>query len=69
MKGCLSVGADKSSTNFVPIEDRIENHKSWLKIYLELTNKNFKVTGIALTGWSRYVLNYVTLDILCLFFD
>ncbi|CAB3979272.1 hexosaminidase D-like [Paramuricea clavata] len=53
-------GADTASTNFVPIEDRIENHKSWLKIYSKLSDQTVKVNGIALTGWSRYD-HYATL--------
>ncbi|XP_028416739.1 hexosaminidase D-like [Dendronephthya gigantea] len=47
-------GADTPYTNFVPIQDRIDNHKSWLKILSMLSTQNVKVNGIALTGWSRY---------------
>ncbi|XP_057308314.1 hexosaminidase D-like [Hydractinia symbiolongicarpus] len=47
-------GALKPWSNFVPIQQHLNNHLSWLKITTTLQGKGIKVTGIALTGWSRF---------------
>ena len=52
----LFLGAEMAYTNFVSINDRINNHQSWLKITADLSRNNVEISGIALTGWSRYVL-------------
>ena len=46
-------GADKTTTNFVPIKNRVENHISWLKT-VSTFPPSLKVTGMTLTGWSRF---------------
>lgn len=47
-------GAEMAYTNFVSINDRINNHQSWLKITADLSRNNVEISGIALTGWSRF---------------
>ena len=47
-------GALKAWSNFVPTKQHMENHLSWLKIINELQKSKVTVTGIALTGWSRF---------------
>ncbi|XP_046852487.1 hexosaminidase D-like isoform X2 [Xenia sp. Carnegie-2017] len=46
-------GAETPSTNFVPISVRLQNHRSWMKIYSKLS-RHIKINGIVLTGWSRF---------------
>ena len=46
-------GAEDAYTNFVSIEERIQNHESWLGMKSTFDSTNVKVSGIALTGWSR----------------
>ena len=47
-------GALKPWSNFVPIQQHLNNHLSWLKITSMLQSKGTGVKGIALTGWSRF---------------
>ena len=46
-------GADRTTTNVVPIKNRVANHVSWLRIISKFP-ESLKVAGIALTGWSRF---------------
>ena len=46
-------GADRTTTNVVPIKDRVANHVAWLRIMAKFP-ESLKVAGIALTGWSRF---------------
>ena len=46
-------GAKTPVTNYVPIQQHIDNHLSWMKI-ISTFPENFEVVGIALTGWSRF---------------
>ena len=47
-------GALKPWSNFVPTQQHLDNHLSWLKIVSRLKGKGMNVLGIALTGWSRF---------------
>lgn len=47
-------GALKPWSNYVPIQQHLENHVSWLTIFNRYKNTSKKVQGIALTGWSRF---------------
>lgn len=47
-------GAGGSDNDFPPIQQHVGNHESWLKIISSLQDTGVTVTGIALTGWSRY---------------
>ena len=47
-------GALKPWSNFVPIQQHLDNHLSWLKIFKRYKKAGKKVEGIALTGWSRF---------------
>lgn len=46
-------GADKPVSNYVPIQQHITNHISWMNIISKFP-KTMQVVGIALTGWSRF---------------
>ncbi|GAB6023772.1 hypothetical protein CHUAL_008525 [Chamberlinius hualienensis] len=45
-------GATNPVTYATPIEDRLENHKSWVKLIQDYPSAPVK--GIFLTGWQRY---------------
>ncbi|EDV24678.1 uncharacterized protein TRIADDRAFT_2986, partial [Trichoplax adhaerens] len=47
-------GAGGSDNDFPPIQQHVGNQESWLKIIASLQDTGMTVTGIALTGWSRY---------------
>ena len=47
-------GALKPWSNFVPIQQHLNNHLSWLKITSMLQSRGTGLKGIALTGWSRF---------------
>ena len=47
-------GALKPWSDFVPIQQHLENHVSWLKIFKKYKDAGKSVEGIALTGWSRF---------------
>ncbi|XP_066914042.1 hexosaminidase D-like [Clytia hemisphaerica] len=47
-------GALKPWSNFVPTQQHLDNHLSWLKIFKKYQDNGKKVEGVALTGWSRF---------------
>ena len=47
-------GALKPWSNIVPTRQHASNHISWLNVIGQMTRSKISVTGIALTGWSRY---------------
>ncbi|XP_015771158.1 PREDICTED: hexosaminidase D-like [Acropora digitifera] len=52
-------GATDPWSNFVPVDFHVQNNLNWLDIIDKLPD-SLKMTGIALTGWSRYD-HYATL--------
>lgn len=54
-------GSSGPSANSVPLEHHVANHLSWLELITSLPETTrCKISGIALTGWSRYD-HYATL--------
>ena len=47
-------GASRPGNELVDTTYRAENHVSWLKLIRQMKNQGVNVSGIALTGWSRY---------------
>ncbi|KAF6209920.1 hypothetical protein GE061_015674 [Apolygus lucorum] len=46
-------GAGEPRSDFPHIERRLANHKSWLEL-IHTSKTSHKVSGLALTGWSRF---------------
>ena len=47
-------GALKPWSNFVPIEQHLQNHITWLDLIWKLRQKGSNILGVAITGWSRF---------------
>ncbi|XP_028412708.1 hexosaminidase D-like [Dendronephthya gigantea] len=48
-------GSSGPTADFVPLEHHVANHLSWLQLISNLPETTrCKISGIALTGWSRY---------------